>query len=248
MIRIDRAGRPDRKISGIDEMVGTSNKLRTATARVRGPRRMAPEMRREQILSAATAMLGNQGANFNTRELAARLNISHPLLFKYFQSKDEIVDAVFQTVFMRRFSDDIRSLVDSDREDTIQKWIDFYEIYTPKIFDETWIRVFISSALQQEKISSRYFDQVVIPLVKRLADDTEMYCLGKIEPDHSPVRQITLELAWSLHSSLFYSGLRRWVYRLEVPKDIASMMAARVKVHFAGASTVLRDLQPQLTG
>lgn len=214
---------------------------RTEAKATQGRRRLDPDARRDQILHAAIALLTKRGLSFNTRELAAGLGISHPLLFRYFQSKEDIVDAVFETVYLNRFSPQMRQAIEERTPDVVRKWTEFYRVYAPKIFDETWVRIYISSALQQETISRRYFKLVVIPLITRMAEDTELYCLGAVQPPSSPVRAKSLELAWMTHSSLFYSGLRRWVYDLEVPDDIVGIMAMRVKSHFAGAKAVLRD-------
>jgi hypothetical protein len=67
--------------------------------------------------------------------------------------------------------------------------------------------------------------------------------LGRHAEMHSRARTISMELAWMTHSSLFYSGLRKWVYGLDVPDDIEAMMAARVRMHFAGAAAALEDIQ-----
>jgi AcrR family transcriptional regulator len=209
---------------------------------VRG-RRLRPDERRRQILDAAVVLLADRGTAFNTRELAEAAHVSHPLIFRYFASKEDIVEAVFQTVFLGRFTDATRKSVDRADSDPVTRWCEFYTAYAPKIFDRTWIRIFISSALQDDVISRRYFDMVIQPLILRMAEDTELHCLGRHAEMHSRARTISMELAWMTHSSLFYSGLRKWVYGLDVPDDIEAMMAARVRMHFAGAAAALEDIQ-----
>jgi len=205
-------------------------------------KRLAPDERRDQILQEAISLLTEQGVTFNTRELADRLKISHPLLFRYFKSRDEIVDAVFNTVFLERLTPDILAALGEQTADVVGKWTRFYESYAPKIFDRVWVRIFISSALLEDLISRRYFDLVVIPVVTALAEDTERHCFGGPSKPDSPVRLISLELAWMTHSSVFYNGLRRWVYGLEVPDEIGPIMSARVRAHFAGAQAAF-DVQ-----
>lgn len=198
-------------------------------------KRLAPDERRNQIVQEAITLLAERGAAFNTRELASRLNISHPLLFRYFSSRDEIVDAVFNTVYIGRLSPDILKELDDQATGIVRKWIRFYEKYAPSIFDRTWVRIFISSALQEDVISRRYFEIAVLPLITRLAEDTEKYCFDRLAEPGSSARMISIELAWMTHSSLFYNGLRRWVYQLEVPDEIVPVMNARIRAHFAGA-------------
>lgn len=207
-------------------------------------RRLPPSARRDQILKEAIELLSERGAAFNTRELSERLGISHPLLFRYFPSKEDIIEAVFQTVFVGRLSPAIQEAFARVSDDPVRKWSDFYTVYAPRIFDRIWVRIFISSALQEDVIAKRYFDMLIVPLVTALAEDTERHCLGAVAEPASPCREMSLELAWMTHSSLFYNGLRRWVYQLEVPDDIAAIMARRVRAHFVGAAAALDGLVP----
>jgi AcrR family transcriptional regulator len=206
-------------------------------------RRLQPDERRRQILDAAVVLLADRGTAFNTRELAEAASVSHPLIFRYFASKEEIVEAVFQTVFLDRFKEATRQSVDRACSNPVTRWCEFYTAYAPKIFDRTWIRIFISSALQDDVISRRYFDMVIQPLILRMAKDTELHCLGRHAKVHSRARTISMELAWMTHSSLFYSGLRKWVYGLDVPDDIVAMMAARIRMHFAGAAAAFEEIR-----
>ncbi len=223
------------------DMIFTSNKSSDISGEQREAprRRLSPKVRREQILQEAICLLTDKGIDFTTRELSDRLSISHPLLFRYFASREEIIEAVFQTVYFGRFSPEMLQAIEVTNIDVVIKWTEFYRAYAPKIFDRTWIRIFISSALNQQTISRRYFEIIVSPLIAKMADDTEKYCFGEVLPAGSPIRVQTLELSWMTHSSLFYSGLRRWVYDLSVPDEIVETMALRIKVHFAGAKAVL---------
>jgi AcrR family transcriptional regulator len=203
--------------------------------------RMSSEMRRLQILNAAIDLLSESGDGLHTRTLAKRVGVSHALLFKYFSSKAEILDEVFQTVYVNRFPNDLRQRVEALSDDIPQKWNAIYAEYAPRIFDQTWVRIFVSTALNREPISNRYFDLVVVPLVTRLAEDTERFCLGRIQREGSVQRSVSLELAWTTHSALFYSGLRRWVYELPVPEDIVLTMQLKIRSHFAGAKAIFSE-------
>ena len=41
-----------------------------------------------------------------TRELSRRLGVSQPLLYRYFPSKQDLINAVFEAVFMSQWRDD----------------------------------------------------------------------------------------------------------------------------------------------
>jgi AcrR family transcriptional regulator len=203
--------------------------------------RMPSEERRLQILNAAIDLLCESGDGLHTRTLAKRLGVSHALLFKYFSSKSDILDAVFQTVYIDRFPEPLSRKVETASEDIPGKWASIYTEYAPRIFELRWVRIFVSTALNREPISNRYFELVVVPLVTRLAEDTERYCLGRVQKPNSILRAASLELAWTTHSALFYSGLRRWVYELPVNDNIVATMHLKIKSHFAGAKAVFAE-------
>jgi len=62
--------------------------------------RMAPELRKELILDAATALiLRHQSSNFSLDDIAHEAKVSRPLVHRYFSSRD----VVFQELLQREF-------------------------------------------------------------------------------------------------------------------------------------------------
>jgi hypothetical protein len=46
---------------------------------------------------------------------------------------------------------------------------------------------------------------------------------------------LDLEVLWAFHTSFFYLGVRRWVYRLPVPDDLDGIIESRVTAFLTGA-------------
>jgi AcrR family transcriptional regulator len=203
--------------------------------------RLDPVARREQIVAAAVSIITENGLTFNTRDLAERIGLSHPLLFKYFASKEELIEAAVQRVFEGRFVGAIRDMQNAPGDNMIERWSEFYSEYFPQLFDRTWIRVFFSVALHEQDITMPYLDRIVLPLVELLAFDTERFALGKTARRNSPTHTLSLELAWALHGSLVYVGIRRWICLLPVGDSNGELIGARVKAHFIGAKEVLKQ-------
>jgi hypothetical protein len=40
-----------------------------------------------------------------------------------------------------------------------------------------------------------------------------------------------IELFWGFHSSFFYMGMRQWVYKMDVPKNISEIIKTKAR-HF----------------
>src|SRR3546814_6333041 len=64
-----------------------------------------PRAERERlIVEGAVQFFAEVGFGGDTRELAKRLNITHPLLFRYFASKNALIERVYQEVFIGRWN------------------------------------------------------------------------------------------------------------------------------------------------
>ena len=81
-------------------VAGTHGKTTTSAMR------LDPEVRRQQILDAAISYFAEAGFGVQTRELSRRLGVSQPLLYRYFPSKQDLINAVFEAVFMSQWRDD----------------------------------------------------------------------------------------------------------------------------------------------
>ena len=66
--------------------------------------RLSPLDRERQIIDGAIAYFAEVGFSGQTRELSKRLGITQPLLYRYFSSKQALVDRVYQTVFEGRWN------------------------------------------------------------------------------------------------------------------------------------------------
>ena len=62
-------------------------------------RRMAPDERERLILEEATRYFAEYGLGGGTLELARRLGITQPLLYKYFPTKNAMIEKVFDGLF-----------------------------------------------------------------------------------------------------------------------------------------------------
>ena len=48
-----------------------------------------------------------------------------------------------------------------------------------------------------------------------------------------------MELMWSLHGSIFYIGMRKWVYHVTAPSDIDGAVQQLVEGFYANARTMM---------
>jgi AcrR family transcriptional regulator len=68
-------------------------------------RRLSREDREARIIDAAADFFAEVGLDGRTRDLAARMGVSQALIYRYFPSKQVLIDRVFATVFAERWNE-----------------------------------------------------------------------------------------------------------------------------------------------
>ncbi|WP_439572934.1 TetR/AcrR family transcriptional regulator [Phreatobacter sp.] len=188
-------------------------------------RRLQPDARRLEIVDAAVAHFAEVGLSGSTRDVARRAGVTQALLYKYFASKADLVEAVFERVYLGRLSPGWQDLIRDRRLSLRERLNRFYGEYTRAIFTYEWMRIFMFSGLAGERLNRRYLEHVrdvlLVPLLQELS-----------EPGHgSPPDE---EDIWNLHGGIVYIGIRRFIYQLPTPDDLAPVIERAID-RFLGA-------------
>ncbi len=205
-------------------------------------RRLSAEEREKQIVAKAIQHFTRHGFDGSTRELARELGVTQPLLYRYFPSKEALIDRVYDEVFDNNPAWE-NGLADRsvDLRERLQR---FYIAYSSVILREEWIRIFIFAGLTKEGINNRYLSKlharVFVPVLKEVR-----HTYGISEPSSNEVLDAEVELVWGLHASIFYLGVRKWIYGLKIPKDIDALIRAKVDAFLAGAPAVMQGMRKE---
>jgi AcrR family transcriptional regulator len=213
----------------------------TPQARPATARRLAPEVRERQILLKAIDHFATHGFSGSTRELARQLGVTQPLLYRYFPSKEALIDRVYDEVY--QWDSSWEKLI-LDRTIPIQeRMITFYHGYSRIILRREWIRIFIFAGLTKEGINSKYLarlrERVFVPVMNEIRE-----AYGVEPANNAQQRAADLELIWSLHASIFYIGVRKWIYGLPVPDDLEGQIALQIDAFLNGVPAALKQLRP----
>ncbi|ERP88301.1 hypothetical protein Q669_07565 [Labrenzia sp. C1B10] len=174
-------------------------------------RRLPPSERRQQIVEGAVAFFAEVGLDGNTRDLAKRIGVTQSLLFNYFATKDDLIEAVYEKVYLGRLSPDWPERL-TDREVPLRRrLLDFYTEYSTLIFQYEWMRIFMFSGLYGAELNRRY--------LKHLGDVILLPLLGEIEHEASSGVTPVMEDIWNLHGGIVYIGIRQHIYRTPCPDD-----------------------------
>jgi AcrR family transcriptional regulator len=202
--------------------------------------RLQPEEREQQIVAKAIEHFTRYGFAGSTRELAKELGVTQPLLYRYFESKEALIDRVYSEVF--KWRRDWEKLIADRSVRLTERLYAFYLDYASVILREEWIRIFIFSGLTREGINTKYLDKlrnkIFLPVLAevRAAFDID-------EPSSEMELEAEIELIWSLHAAIFYLGVRKWVYGLPVPEDLRAGIEQKVDMFLHGAPVVMRKLR-----
>ncbi len=184
-------------------------------------RRLSPDERRQQIIDGAVAYFAEVGLGGNTRDLATRLGVTQSLIFKYFDSKAELLEAVYDEVYLNRVSSTWAPRLTDRSRPLRERLTDFYKEYAAAIFTEEWMRIFVSAGLAGSDLNRRYLDHIRELFLQPLLEEMRVHI--------SPERPVDAEDIWLLHGSIVYLGIRKFVYRVPVPDDLEPVISRAVE-------------------
>jgi AcrR family transcriptional regulator len=103
--------------------------------------RLSPSARRSLILQGAIEYFAEVGFTGKTRELSERLGITQPLLYRYFPSKEVLMEEVFEIVFLDSWRPGWDRLLSNQGIPLQERLIEFYQEYFEDSFSRRWHRI-----------------------------------------------------------------------------------------------------------
>lgn len=199
--------------------------------------RLDPLEREQAIVKAAISFFAQHGFDGSTRELANSIGVTQPLLYRYFPNKEALLDRVYQEVFVnpwnKAWEDQLR-----DRGLPIEERLcRFYRQYSRVILSYEWVRLFMFAGLKGLDFNARY-----LSFLREAAFDLvvfEIRAAYQIKRSDPPSDE-EAELVWSLHASIFYLGVRKFIYGMAIPEDLDADIALRIKAFLKGAPEAFR--------
>jgi AcrR family transcriptional regulator len=208
-------------------------------------RRLAPEARERLIADAAIRFFAEHGFEGQTRELARRIGITQPLLYRYFPSKEALIERVYQEVFVGHWNPRWEELLADRRMPLRERLLAFYRDYARTILTYEWVRLFTFSGLKGLDLNARYLKLLRDRIFPRVVAEVR-HAHGRPDPSEVPIAEAEIEIVWSLHAAIFYLGVRRWIYDLPIPEDLDRAVADKVAAFLEGAPAVMASPRPAL--
>lgn len=214
---------------------------KTAAAKPTVARRLSGAEREKHIAQEAVRFFAEVGFGGDTRELAQRLGVTQSLLYKYFPSKEALINRVYEEVYLGRWNPFWESVV-RDRTIPLQERLTRHYIeYAKAALTRDWVRIFMFSGLRGEDINRKYLNilrqRILEPIAIELRHEFGLPTVQEI-----PLKTSEIELVWSINARVFYFGQRQWVFDVPIEDDLDELIRLTIEHFIAGARAVLPNM------
>lgn len=193
--------------------------------------------RREHILREATSYFAEFGLAAGTIDLAKRVGITQPLLYKYFATKEILLVAIYERLFPQNWGPALEALLDDRTRPLEARLVEFYRCFARDVLTYEHVRLFLFSGLTNSALNASYYailtSRIFTRIAKALRDE---YATGK---NDAPIGEADLELVQSLHAAVYHIAFRRWLHGLSVESDLDGLIAQKVRIFLRGAGAEL---------
>jgi AcrR family transcriptional regulator len=205
--------------------------------------RLSPAARFEAIVNEAIIFFAEHGFEAQTRELAARIGVSQGLIYRYFRTKEDLIEEVYQRIYLSRWNVLWEKLLSNRRMPLEQRLKEFYKSYLSTFDDYAWIRVSVYSGLRGNNLVGRYIDRVIERVVKVITLELRHEC-GLPQISRADIPKLDLELTWNMHSTIIYFLMRRYVFQKTPCADNDAVVEQMIDQLFGGTLAVLERRYP----
>jgi AcrR family transcriptional regulator len=202
--------------------------------------RMAPDDRERMILEEAVRFFARHGFSAQIREFASEAGISQGLVYRYFRSKRELVERVYEHNFIKRWDAQWEAALQDRTEPLDRRLCAFYSAYLKAIDDPDWIRLVMYSGLEGNDLAPRYVRTQVEHLLKIIA--TECRDPGSAEAASAPVTEAEMEAVWHLHSTFIYYLVRKHIFGVRTIEETDMLVTVAVNNFLGGIGGLATDM------
>jgi AcrR family transcriptional regulator len=195
-------------------------------------RRLSPERRRADLLQRAASAFAADGFGLTTREIAARCGVTQALLYRYFDSKDALIEAVLRDRFLIDRAGPDPDLLAGDAP-LDQRLSEFYVGFVSGSQPEN-LRLFLRAALDGLSLPRRYASKLDARMLRPVTAALRREA-GRPDLPAGPIPSAEREVAMALHSLAVFTLIRRDVYGIGLPLPVEDLLGLQMRVAVPGA-------------
>jgi hypothetical protein len=114
----------------------------------------------------------------------------------------------------------------------------FYVSYAKIILTPEWVRLFMFSGLKGLDFNGRYLRMLRARIFERIIGELR-HEFARLSIKDAPPTDIEIEMIWGLHASIFYLGVRQFIYGMPLASSVDAIIAAKVKTFLHGVPGIL---------
>ena len=220
------------QMSGSAELQQTPQRMRA--------RRLPAGERRATILREASLFFAKEGFSASTRDLADRLGVRQALLYKYYDSKESLLQAIFDHVFADRLTMEWADVLKDRGTPLAERLKSFYARY---VHDEDGIclRLFLRASLDgwplPIELSKVLSEKLIMPLVEELRHVSALPGLAQV-----PLMEGERELVFGLHASVLFYCMRREIFAAFATASGPEVIDLHVRAFLDSVDSMLQGL------
>ncbi len=200
--------------------------------------RMAPEDRKKGLVDKAADFFSEEGFDAGTRQLARQIGVTQPLIYRYFASKEDLINAVYRRVYLGQWQESWQAGLRDRSQPLRARLLAFYCTYTPVVFNRRWMRIFFFAGLKGLDINTRYLARVREELLIPICEEMRLE-LGIVST--LPITRAESELVWLMHGMIFYQGIREQIYRSVQAVDYDFAVNTAIDMYLQKAPTLVAE-------
>lgn len=204
-------------------------------------RRLPPEERERDIAEHAVRYFAEVGFDADTRALAREMGVTQSLIFRYFPTKEALVDRVYREVYVGRWKPAWEALIADRTRPLPDRLKELYVDYSHTALTRDWVRIFLFSGLRGHDINSRYLATLRKRILEPVAAEVRAY-LGLPTPAKIPLLEEEVELVWSINARVFYYGQRNWVFNVPARVDVDRLVEFTIDAFVESAKVLVPRL------
>jgi AcrR family transcriptional regulator len=207
-------------------------------------RNLPADERRRLLLDAATELFSERGLRITIQELADRVHVTQPLVHRYFPTKADLINAICDRIQNAHWDPAWKAVLTDRCRPLEERIAKFYRRYLPHIYRDSWYRGFWYAALNDPTFAQSYLGHFTREILTSIIDEVR-FRLHYPSVTSVPPFEREIELAWGMHSTMVFAGIRRYVYHTPVSTDVETTVRDQLHAYLMAAPMVLEELMPR---
>lgn len=190
------------------------------------------------IVEKATEFFAEHGLGASTSELAAAIGVAQPLLYRYFATKDALIQRIYESLRAERYDPNWVSILDDSSTDLVDRLSRFYIEYSGRALTYAHSRLAMYVRANNLADERKYYGQLrqrIFPrIVKAMREEFGVKLRG--DPTEGE-----LEIAQTLHGAVVHLAQRRWAHTpSSVRGDFNELIRLKVRLILEGARVLYK--------